>query len=65
MTTGKRRTYVGELEWALGQIRLQFHDRNPHRQARVTAALDYGLAVAIARRSHEPLPDRPNMERIV
>lgn len=60
-----RRTYVGEMEWALGQIRSAFHDRNPNRQAQVDTAVNYGLAVAIARRSKEPLPERPDMKRAI
>ncbi len=58
-----KRTYVGELEWALEQILMANSDRNPNRSAQVDAALQYGLAVAINRRGHEPLPPRPDMER--
>ena len=57
------RTYVGEMEWALNQAYVQNHDRNPNRAAKVTAALQYGLAVCIARRSHDSLPDRPDMKK--
>lgn len=51
-----KRTYVGEMEWALNQINLANHDQNPNRQAQISESLKYGLAVAIARRSKEKLP---------
>lgn len=57
-----RRTYVGELEWALEQANVVNHDQNPNRAAQLGAALKYGLAVAIARRSKEPIPPRPNIK---
>lgn len=58
-----KRTYVGELEFALNSIRSSFHDRNPNRQAMVDAALAYANAVSIARRSRLPLPPRPKCDR--
>ncbi len=59
-----RRTYVGEMEWALQEINIRNHDRNNNRQAHVQAATRYGIAVANARRSRAPLPERPDMKRI-
>jgi hypothetical protein len=61
----KPRTYVGELEWALEQILSANSDRNPNRQAQLDAAVKYGLSVAIARRSGESIPPRPDMKRIM
>lgn len=63
MKAQKRRTYVGELEWALQQVNSRFHDRNPNRQAQVSAALRYGLEVASCRRGGEPMPERPDLDR--
>lgn len=60
-----KRTYVGELEWALGQVNCAHNDRNPNRAAQIDAAVRYGLAVAIARRSKEPIPERPDMKKAV
>ncbi len=60
-----KRTYVGEMEWALAQVDARNGDRNPNRAAQVTAAVEYGLAVAIARRSREPMPPRPDLDRKV
>lgn len=54
-----RRTYVGELEWALQQIGCAHSDRNPNRAAQIQAFVDYGLAVARAKRGREPIPPRP------
>lgn len=58
-----KRTYIGEMEWALEQINSANHDRNPHRMAQLAAATNYGLAVAIARRSKLPIPPRPDLEK--
>lgn len=60
-----KRTYVGEMEWALNEAYGANSDRNPNRQAQITAALQYGLAVAIARRSKEPIPPRPDMKKAI
>ncbi len=57
-----KRTYVGELEWALDRIHVANSDRNPNRAAQIAAAVEYGLAVGIARRSRAPMPERPDME---
>lgn len=65
VTPADRRTYAGEMEWALTQIIVAHNDRNPHRAAQIDAAVKYGLAVAIARRSKEPIPPRPNMKDAV
>jgi len=59
----KKRTYVGEIEWALEQVGVFNHDRNPNRFAQVTAAVNYGLAVGIARRSKLPIPLRPDLKK--
>ena len=58
----KKRTYVGEMEWALEQINSANHDRNPNRQAQLQAAIKYGLAVAVARRGYESIPERPDIK---
>lgn len=61
-----KRTYVGEMEWALNEAyAVGSNDRNPHRQAQLMAALQYGLAVGIARRSKEPMPPRPDMKKAI
>lgn len=60
----EKRTYIGEMEWALQQIHSEDHDRNPNRYARCHAAAMYGLAVAIARRSKEPIPPRPDLKHV-
>ena len=58
-----RRTYAGEMTWAIEQALMRNHDRNPNRAAQVTAALEYGLAVARSRRDPRvPMPDRPTIE---
>lgn len=54
-----QRTWVGELEHAISMARSANNDRNPNRQAEVDGWLGWGLAVAIARRSHAPIPPRP------
>lgn len=59
----EKRTFVGEMEWALNQINAAQSDRNPHRAAQLRVAVDYGLAVAIARRSKDKLPERPDMSK--
>jgi hypothetical protein len=61
----ERRTYCGEMEHALQQANIANHDRNPNRCAQVNGWLSYGIAVAIARRSKEPLPDRPQKEKLI
>jgi hypothetical protein len=61
----ERRTYCGEMEHALNQACNANHDRNPNRYAQVNGWLNYGIAVAIARRSKEPLPDRPQNEELI
>lgn len=60
-----KRTYVGELEWALEQINLAHHDRNANRAAQIDGMVKYGLEVARARRSKEPMPPRPKRENFV
>lgn len=54
-----QRTYASEMELALDMARTANHDRNPNRAAEVNGWLDYGLAVGRARRSHAPMPPRP------
>jgi hypothetical protein len=61
----KKRTYVGELEWAIGQIRVAFQDRNPNRAAQINGLLDYAAKVSEARIDRKPLPPRPTPERMV
>lgn len=61
----ERRTYVGEMEWALEMINSRNQDRNPNRFVQVDAATKYGLQVAICRRSHEPLPERPKLDKLI
>lgn len=61
----KVRSYFGEPSWALEQINIVNHDRNPNRQAQLKRITDYGLKVAIAKRSHEPLPERPDIKNCV
>jgi hypothetical protein len=60
-----KRTYVGEMEWALQQVNARNGDRNPNRQAQVSAAVEYGLKVGVARRGRMPLPERPDLDRAV
>lgn len=61
-----RRTYAGELEWALQQAnRYHRSDRDRNQAAKVAAAVRYGLDVAIARRDRAPLTPRPDIERAV
>jgi len=60
-----KRTYLGEMEWALNQAYVLNNDRNSNREAQVTAALKFGLDVAIARRSDEPVPERPDLSKVV
>lgn len=60
-----RRTYAGEMAWAMNMAYTRNYDRNPNRVAQVTVALLYGLAVDIARRSHEPLPERPDIDEAI
>lgn len=54
-----KRSYVEEMAHALSQAYAANHDRNPNRFAEVTGWLQWGLAVSIARRSHDPIPLRP------
>lgn len=58
-------SYVGELEWALGEIRCRFNDRNNNRQAQVDAALRYAQCVSIARRGGTRIPKRPDLDKCV
>lgn len=60
-----RRTYVGELEHALQMANSAHHDRNPNRYAQVQGWIDYGLAVAISRRSKSLIPERPKQENMI
>lgn len=60
-----KRTYVGELEWVIGQINIAHTDSNPNRSAQIRKLCNYGSVVGIARRSKEPLPPRPNLEKMV
>jgi hypothetical protein len=55
-----KRSYVGELEWVIDQIHCANHDRNQNRQAQLDCLTKYGMLVAIARRSKEPIPERPD-----
>jgi hypothetical protein len=57
-----RRSYVGELEWALAEIRRSFSDRNPNREAAVQRALAYAAEVSVARTGGESLPERPDIK---
>jgi hypothetical protein len=61
----RKRTYVGELEWAIDQIRRVFSDRNPNREAQVQAALAYAQEVSSARTGSERIPERPRMGSVV
>ena len=60
-----KRSYVGEMAWAIEKARGSNHDRNPNRQAQVDGYLDYGFNVELARRDHRPLPARPEKEHMV
>jgi hypothetical protein len=60
-----KRSYTGEMEWALNQAYSRNHDRNRQRGPQVAAALQYGLTVGIAKRSKEPLPPRPDLDKCV
>jgi hypothetical protein len=60
-----RRSYVGELEWSIAEIRRAFSDRNPNREAAVQRALAYATEVSIARAGREPLPERPDIRGAV
>ncbi len=61
----QKRSYVGEMEWALDEINVAHNDRNPNRAAQINAAVKFGLAVAVARRNKEPLPLRPDMKKVM
>ncbi len=61
----ERRSYAGELEWAIDQIGARNHDRNRNRMAQVSAAVQYGQLVGLARRSKRPLPERPNLDKAI
>lgn len=67
LITGRsdRRSYVGEMELALEKISTANSDCNPNRQAQLRGWTEYGLAVAIARRSKGSIPDRPDEARMV
>ena len=54
-----------ELLWAIEQINMVNHDRNPNRQAQISAAIEYGIQVGINARIHEPLPNRPDIESAI
>lgn len=54
-----KRSYAEEMALAISKAMSANHDRNPNRQAEVEGWLKYGHAVAIARRGHEPIPERP------
>jgi hypothetical protein len=64
-TPKQRRTYAGEMFWAISQAKSRNHDRNPNRYAQVTAALDYGHIVNQCRLGHESLPSRPDLDRAI
>lgn len=61
-TMAEKRTFAGEMEWALQQINSRMHDRNPNRHAQLQAAVNYGLAVALARRCRDGMPERPDLD---
>jgi len=64
--TPRKRSYVGELEWALGQIQMAHQDRNPNRAAQIDGMLKYAHEVAVARRSKEPIPcERPDRKKLI
>lgn len=63
-TRKPKRSYVEEMAHALNQALCANHDRNPNRCAEVNGWLYWGLEVAIARRSHLPLPPRPERKFI-
>lgn len=54
-----KRSYASEMELALDMAKTANHDKNPNREAEVNGWLNYGLAIALARRSHAPMPQRP------
>jgi len=58
-----QRTYAGELEWALDRIRFSFCSE-PMRTVEVLTALRFAENVAFARRSHYPIPARPNLAAV-
>lgn len=60
-----KRTYFGEMAWALEQVNCANNDRNQNRFAQVDTATRYGLAVAIARRSKLPIPPRPDVKKAI
>ena len=60
-----RRSYAEEMALALNQVYVANSDRNPNRQAQINGWLMYGLAVSIARRGHEPIPERPDTKQMV
>lgn len=60
-----RRSYAEEMAWAINQAYCANSDRNPNRNAQVTGFLLYGNEVAIARRGHEPIPQRPDIKYLV
>ena len=61
MTTFRspRKSYVEEMAHAISMAMMANHDRNPNRAAEVNGWLNWGHQVAIARRGHEPIPERP------
>ena len=61
-----KRTYIGELRWAIEEALSRNHDRNPHRQAQVDAALQYGFEVALSYQENGvPMPDRPQLDKAI
>ena len=60
-----KRTYVGEMAWAIEQAIGRNHDRNPNRYVQVDGLLRYGFEVELARRDHLPIPERPDVTRLI
>lgn len=60
-----KRTYVGEMAWAIEQAMLSNHDRNSNRFAQVDGLLRYGFSVELARRDHLPIPERPEITKLI
>ena len=60
-----KRSYAGEMAWAIEQAMRNDHDRNSNRAAKVGAALKYGFEVELARRDHLPIPPRLDLDRTI
>ena len=60
-----KRSYAGEMEWALEQVNSRNYDTNKNRSAQIRTAIDYGLEVARARRSHAAIPERPDLDKAI